>query len=126
MEVRIAKIELQMRGYVPCKLNGTYDVELKCQRAQSKWLSFNATAIAADGTTTVVSLGASNITAVPSPLWSEEGSDFVFNIGASARLTFQYVEGDFASTILAAQEKEEEEEEEVVVKPTTKKGTTKK
>lgn len=126
-EVRISKAELNAKGFAPCKLNGMFNVQLNCQRNSQRWLSFNATAISDDGATTVVSLGASNITSVPSPLWSEEDNDFVFNIGASARLSFQYVEGDFASTILAAEEeKEEEEEEEVVVKPTTKKGTTKK
>lgn len=125
MEIKISKAELNAKGFAPCKLNGTFDVQLNCQRNSQRWVSFNATAIDAEGNSTVVSLGASNIVTIPSPLWSEEGENYVFNIGASARLTFQYVEGDFASTILAAQEEEEEEEEEVEVVKTTKKTTKK-
>ena len=101
--VSIKKSELTARAFNPCKLNGEYAIEITSQKKSAKgWLAFNCKAVGADDKETIVTIGAQALSAVPSPLWEEVGDSLEFAIGASAYLTFQYVEGDFASTILAA------------------------
>ena len=129
--VSIAKKTLLAKGFNPCKLTGTYTVQLNLQKAsKSGWIAFNCTAIAADGEETLVTIGASLIASVPSPLWEDTGETIDFKIGAAASITFTYEKDDFSSTIVAAGDVEEveEEEEEEEVKPvkTTKTTRTKK
>ena len=100
--VSIKKAELTARAFNPCKLNGEYAIEITSQKKSAKgWLAFNCKAVA-DDKEQVVTIGAQALSSVPSPLWKEVGDSIEFSIGAAAQLTFQYVDGDFASTILAA------------------------
>lgn len=103
-EIVISKKELAARGFAPCHLNGTYTVQVNTKKAsRNGWIAFNCTAVDADNNTTDCTIGASVLMAVPSPIWEEDGDDIVFLVGASAVLTFQYVEGDFSASILAAE-----------------------
>lgn len=105
-EIVISKKELAARGFAPCKLNGTYTVQINTQKTtRSGWVAFNCTAVAADNSSTDCTIGASVLMAVASPLWEEdkENDEVVFFVGASAVLTFAYTEGEFSASILAAE-----------------------